>query len=364
MRVALAHDYLTQRGGAERVALQLCSAFPGAPLYTAIYNEATTYPKFRDIEVRTSRLQNVGAFRKDPRLALPFLARTWSQTLAAGADAVVVSSSGWAHGIAVDAGVPKLVYCHNPPRWIYQPEIYTTRFIERAALAFLRRRLHGWDLAAAATACKYFANSSIVAARIWEAYGISATVMHPPVAINADGPRSPIPDLKPGYLLTVARGRGYKNADIVRRAVADLPDEHLVVVGSHPGSPTPGPNSTQLGVVSDSQLRWLYANAKALITVSFEDFGLTPLEANAFGTPVLALRAGGHLDSVVEGVSGSWIEDATPDAVKGAILRLSSFDRARVRQHAGRFSAHRFCEAMLADVKAAIEQARSESVGR
>ncbi len=120
MRIALAHDYLTQRGGAERVALAMADVFPGAPLYTSLFDPVQTFPEFVSIDVRTSPLQKVPAFRRDPRLAFLALPWAWNRTVAAEADVVVASSSGWAHAIGVPEGGRKIVYCHNPPRWLFQ----------------------------------------------------------------------------------------------------------------------------------------------------------------------------------------------------------------------------------------------------
>src|SRR4051812_17900219 len=123
-RAVIAHDYVSQRGGAERVTLALLRAFPGAPLVTSVYEPEQTFPEFQAHDIRTSSLQRIGAFRRDPRLALPLLARTWVRTVIDSADVVVASSSGWAHGVTTAPGVRKIVYCHNPARWLYQTNEY------------------------------------------------------------------------------------------------------------------------------------------------------------------------------------------------------------------------------------------------
>ncbi|MHB8509172.1 MAG: glycosyltransferase, partial [Candidatus Dormibacteria bacterium] len=122
LRIAIVHDYLTQRGGAERVVLGMLQAFPDARLITSVYNPETTFPAFGDRVVETSGLQRVEAFRTDPRRALPLLAKTFSRTTVRDVDLVLCSSSGWAHGVTTTA--PKLVYCYNPPRWVYQHSDY------------------------------------------------------------------------------------------------------------------------------------------------------------------------------------------------------------------------------------------------
>jgi glycosyltransferase involved in cell wall biosynthesis len=338
MKVALVHDYLTQRGGAERVALQFCRAYPDAPLYTSLYDAGGTYPEFADVDVRCGPLQRVAHARRDPRLALPLLAPAWDRTVVTDAEALLISSSGWAHGVVGPRDVPKVVYCHNTPRWLHQPEHYLTGTAERMAMRLLRPHLLAWDRRAARRADTYLANSNVVADRIRAAYDIDAQVVHPPVTIDASGEQTPVTGIAAGFFLTVSRARGYKNVARVAEAVASIPDAELVVIGSGAPDEEPAPNVHWLGQVSDAQLRWLYANATSLVTVAFEDFGLTPLEANAFGTPVAALRAGGHLDSVVEGVSGAWIEEPTAASVRDTLVSLPSFDRRAVLAHAAEFS--------------------------
>ena len=342
MRFALAHDYLTQRGGAERVTLALTRLFPGAPLYTSLYQPDRTFPEFSDVDVRTSELQKVAFVRKNPRLGVPVLAAAWMRTRITDADVTILSSSGWAHGASVPDGSAKIVYCHNPARWLYQTDQYLPSRASRAAFRAIRRPLVRWDQRAARTADRYIANSRAVAERIHRVYGLTAEVLHPPVSVDVDGPQEPVEGLEPGFWLTVARGRGYKNVQPVIDGVEALGDGRLAIVGSPATGHAPSRVADWLGVVSDAQLRWLYANARALISVSYEDFGLTPLEANAFGTPVAVLRAGGFLDSLAEGVSGVWVEAPTAAAVRDALAHFPALDADLVRQHARTFDEQAF----------------------
>lgn len=358
MRLALAHDYLTQRGGAERVALLLTKVFPGAPLYTSVYNAQSTFDGFQDVDVRVSHLQKVRAFRKDPRLALLALPNAWESLQPDVSDVVVASSTGWAHGVNVPDGIRKIVYCHNPARWLYQAEDYLSSRTARRALSLVRPGLMSWDQRAARSADRYLVNSSVVAARVRDAYGIEAEVLHPPVAIDPAGEQEPVEGLEPGFWLTIARGRGYKNTSAVVEGTRGT-GSPLVVAGSSEPFPD-APHVRAVGVVSDAQLRWLYANARALVSVSREDFGLTPLEANSFGTPSAVLRAGGFLDSTAEGVSGEFIEHATPESVHRTLRAFPDHDRRAVRAHAGNFSLERFAR-RLRDVVSEVGGAHSTS---
>ena len=338
--VLIAHDYLTQVGGAERVALELAKRYRPREVITSAYDPARTFEEFVGFTVRASWLSRVSAFRADVRRALPLLPLVWRMTAPAEADVVICSSSGWSHRLRVAPGTRKVVYCHNPARWIYQPEDYmldqsrATRLVMRLLRPWLRRG----DQNAAATADLYVANSTSVARRVSDAYGIEARVIHPPVALDVEGDQVPVEGVQPGYFLSVGRPRGYKGAEALIGAFEGLPNHRLVLVGGAMEGPMPT-NAVALGRVTESELRWLYSNARALISVSSEDFGLTPIEANAFGTPVLLLKRGGFLDSTDEGVSGMFIEDVTIDAIRAAVDSFPVvWDVEAIIRHADKFS--------------------------
>lgn len=346
--LVLCHDYLTQSGGAERVVLELARILRPRETVVSLYNPEKTFAGFRDFTVRPSFLNRIGLFRREARIALPFFAAAWSRGKPVQADAVLCSSSGWAHAQRVAPGVPKIIYCHNPARWLYQPQDYLQDqpWFVRLALKALRPGLLRWDRKAAADADVYIANSTSVAARIRQAYGIEAQVIFPPVAIDPAGDLEPVPGFEAPFFLTVSRGRGYKGGQLLVDAFRAMPEHKLVVVGSVSGEGLP-PNVRTTSFVSDAQLRWLYSSATALVSVSREDFGLTPVEANTFGTPSLLLRAGGFLDSTVEGVNGRFIDEPTIPAIQRAVRDFPfAWDRETVRNHARKFGPEAFGEAI------------------
>lgn len=362
VRVAIAHDYLTQRGGAERVVLSLLRAFPDAPVYTTLYNPDTSYPDFRDARVLTSPLNHVPALRRDHRKALPLLA--WaSGRLRIDADVVVASSSGWAHAFPTTGRT--LVYCHNPARWLYQTDEYLgdagPLSPRRLGLLPLAVPLRTWDRRAASRADTYLANSHVVQRRIADTYGIDAEVVPPPHSIDADGEQQAVralSDWQDGYHLIVSRLMPYKNVDTALDAFRDLPNDRLVVIGAGPLAEqlralAPG-NVRMLSGLSDAQLRWTYAHAIALVAPSREDFGLTPLEAASFGKPTLALHAGGYLDTIEPGVNGVFFEEPQPADIRGAVLagRSRAWDADAIRAHADRFSEARFIRRIRQEVAA------------
>lgn len=364
-RVAIAHDYLTQRGGAERVVLALARAFPDARVHTTLYDADGTFPEFQDVDVVASPLNRFALLRRNHRAALPFLPRT-SDRLHIDADLVVASSSGWAHGFPTDG--LKLVYYHAPARWLYQSERYLGSDPRRSPVGMillaLRHWLIRWDQRAAATGHAYLANSRVVRNRISESYGIDATVLAPPFTVDTDGQREPIEELRDvavGYHLVVSRLMPYKNVERVIEAFRDLP-ENLVVVGHGPllkrlRAIAPD-NVTIVSGLSDAQMRWVYSHAGALVAASHEDFGLTPLEAGAFGLPTLALHAGGYLDSIEPGVNGAFFEEPTAAAIRAAVVdnRERSWDPDAIRAHVETFSLERFIERMRSEAEALLTQ--------
>jgi glycosyltransferase involved in cell wall biosynthesis len=344
-RVVIAHDYLTQYGGAERVVLALLAAFPDARLITSVYSPERTFPEFRDVEIETIIPRNVPVIGRDPRVAFPVLPLAFRRHRVDDADVVICSSSGWAHAIGTDA--PRIVYCHTPARWLYEQHDYLigaplhVRLVARLAAKPLRR----WDTAAARSAAAYVANSTMVRERIRRVYKRDATVIHPPVMVDPDGPQEPVDVKAQPFLLTVARGRGYKNSGIVEDAAAAA-GIHLVVVGAH--STTGTSAATHLGSVNDDQLRWLYANCLALVAGAYEDFGLTPIEAMAFGKPVIALRAGGYVDSVVDSVTGRFFGRPEVGVLADTLRAFdpATFDTDTIKRHAETFSQERFSSAI------------------
>jgi glycosyltransferase involved in cell wall biosynthesis/ubiquinone/menaquinone biosynthesis C-methylase UbiE len=366
-RVAIVHDYLTQRGGAERVVLSMLRAFPRAPLYTSLYRPETTFPEFAAADVRTLPLNRVPPLRRYHRLALPLLAPAFSR-LEVRADVVLCSSSGWAHGARVPGR--KVVYCYTPARWLYQRERYLGDQSPRgavAALAALRPHLTRWDRRAAASADRYLTLSTAVSERIRALYGRDAEILPPPLTIDPDALAKPVEGLAPGFFLCVSRLLPYKDVAEVCEAFSMLPDERLAVAGDGPDASrlrarAPA-NVRLLGSVTDAQLRWLYANCAGLLSASYEDYGLTPLEAAAFGKPAAVLRWGGFLDTVREGSTGVFFDVPEPEEIRRApaVLRSREWDAQAIRAHAESYSESRFVERLrqvVAEEAAAGRRAR------
>lgn len=351
--VAIVHDYLTQRGGAERVVLSMARAFPDAPVYTSLYDPDSTFPEFASLDVRPMWMNLLQSLRSDHRRGLPLYPWAFSR-LRVDADLVLCSSSGFAHGVRTEGR--KVVYCYTPPRWLYdqadtyyRPLAVPARMIGQAMAPTLR----AWDRRAAATADSYFTTSSVVRQRIRDCYGIEAGLLQPGTAVDPGGPREAVSGCPKAFVLCVSRLVGYKNVDRVIAAFAALPDVQLVVVGDGPERDRLAVSATSnvslVGQVTDAQLRWLYGRCSMLVAASHEDFGLTPLEAATFGAPAAVLRDGGFLDTVVDGVTGRFFDQVSPEAIADVVscLLVRPLPRQPILDHAKRYSEQAFIDRLV-----------------
>jgi glycosyltransferase involved in cell wall biosynthesis len=349
-RVVIVHDYLTQPGGAERVVAELLTRWPDAELRTLVHDPAGTFGVFGEREVVTSPLQRL-AGRVSHRALLPLLPAAVRSLAIRDADLVISSSSGWAHGVPVAAGIPHVCYCHNPARWLYDTATYLDgRRATAAALAPLLASLRRWDKRAARRPARYVANSDNVRRRIAAAYGRDADVVHPPVRTDGLEP-TPIP--RDGYVLVLSRLLRYKRVDLAIAGAAKA-GLRVVIAGAGPErarlQTAAGPHVTFAGRVADAELPALFAGARCLFLGGEEDFGITPLEANAAGRPVVALGRGGALETVRDGVTGVLFDEPTATAAAAAIEQATAtaWDPHALAAHAARWRPERFLDELEA----------------
>ncbi|MEB3198219.1 MAG: glycosyltransferase [Candidatus Sericytochromatia bacterium] len=348
MKVALVHEWLTTFGGSERVLLALHRLWPEAPVFTSVYDPSRLPPDFQRLDVRTSFLQRVPGARRRHQACLPLLPLAFEELDLRGYDLVVTSHHACAKGVIVDADALHLAYVHTPMRYAwdmthaYQATLPTW---QRVLAAPLLSYLRAWDVASSLRVDHYVANSQWVARRIEKTWRRAATVVPPPIRL-VDWP-TPGSLERGEHLLVVSRLVPYKRIDLAIAAArqAGLP---LRVVGEGPLHQAlkaqAGPDVTFLGALPDAALGRELASARALLFPGLEDFGLTPLEAMACGTPVVAYGVGGATETVVDGVTGLLFAEQTPTAMAEAIARLSAhrFDPAVLRAHAARFDEARF----------------------
>ncbi|MET0198853.1 glycosyltransferase [Rhodococcoides fascians] len=359
IRVAIAHDYLTQRGGAEKVVLAMARAFPDSPIYTTLFEPSTTFPEFADLDVRPSRLNNIGFLRKNHRAALPLLPFA-SESITIDADVVLTSTSGWAHGFRTPGR--KLVYCYSPARWLYEAEMYlgeSSSLAKRIMLKVLTSPLRRWDRRAAKSADRYLAISTVVQKRITDAYGFSSTVLPAPFTVDS-APEEPIADAQAwlgedSFYLCISRLLPYKNVDKVIAAFADG-SRKLVVVGRGPEAERlrkiKSDNVLMLSDLSAGQMTWLYRRCNAVVAASYEDYGLTPIEAGYHGKPSVVLRWGGFLDTVEEGVTGVYFDQPDPESIRAAVhaLEATTWVSPKIQAHVEQFSEERFAAELISAV--------------
>ena len=351
-RVAIVHDALVNAGGAERVVTFLAEAFPDAPIFTSAYLPERTYPEFRQRDVRV--LPGAGAVRTegDAKRRLPLWIWGFSRLNLSGFDAVLTSTTFAAKHVRPPSGVRHVSYCYAPFRLLWKPGVYAASSLPVGGLG--QRLLDGarpwlrrFDRAAmqrpqaVATTCQNMARE------IRECYGREARVIYAPVRVS---------DYRIGqgdgdYFLSVSRLISHKRVDLAVEACARL-GRKLIVVGDGPERARlerlGGEAVTFAGLVDTEQLTALYAGCRALLFCSEEDYGLTPIEAQASGRPVIAYGAGGALETVVEGQSGIFFSAQTTDSLMEAMGRFERavFDPARVRATVERFDVGAFVAAM------------------
>ena len=345
LRVAIAHEWLVTYAGSERCVHEMLDVFPGAELLTTLVAPAELPAVFA--RARPSFLQRLPGAVRHHEWFLPLMPLSWRlREPVRDVDVVISSSHACAKAVRVEPGTPHLCYCHTPMRYAWHFESERERFpralrpLARIGMRFFRR----WDRKTAERVTVFVANSTAVAQRIERAFGRTAQVIHPPVRTEYFTPGGARDD----HFLYVGRFVGYKRPDLVVEAFAGLPDHKLVMVGAGPlGSALAEratDNVTFLGPVADDQLRDLYRSARAVVYPAEEDFGIAIAEAQACGTPVIGLAAGGAIDIVEPGVTGWLLRQQSVDELRAAIRQaaVEELDPAEISRRAQRFSAARF----------------------
>lgn len=338
MKIALVHDYLTQRGGAERVFELLCKRYPEADVFTSVYAPDQTID-IGDRLVRTTVLQSIPGATKYFRLMAPFYFPAFRALDLQEYDLIISSSTSFAKAVRKKPGARHICFCHNITRFLWETETYLREYkdyrhfypiIERV-FQLLRKA----DLAYAQEPDVYVANSSVVASRIQKIYGKKALVINYPI----DTQKFFFSAIKGDYYLASARMISYKRLDVVVEAFnwLGLP---LLILGDGPERERLQAQAMEnikfLGYVSDRDRAELMAKARAAIVVALEDYGLVPVEANASGTPVIAYGAGGVLDTQIPGETGVFFRRQTPEALQAAILEAEQipWNYEEIRNHA------------------------------
>jgi len=370
MRIAIVHDWLKNISGAERVLIELHKIFPEAPIYTLFYDKKFVQKWLPDADIRASFLQRI------PLISKSYILFSWLMPTAIESfdlsefDKVLSSSAIFSKGLILKPSIKHICYCYSPTRFLwdrnrnYQFTIFNFQWPKEIFKHFFRL----WDRAAADRVDQFVAISKTVQSRIKKYYRRDSIIIYPPVnnlQLSISNFQSNINDsikqLKTensNFYLIVARLHAYKNIDIAIEAFNKL-DYPLVIIGDGPDRERlkrlAGKSITFLGEQDDSTLIDYYRACRAFIMPQEEDFGLTPIEAMSFGKPVVALRKGGALETIVEGKTGEFFDDPIPEALVDAIRRLNEnytgYNSKTIKTHASLFSSDKFKEAIIKLIK-------------
>jgi len=350
-RAALAHHWLMSMRGGEKVLEQIGQILPGAPIYTLVANPEKLSPLLREHSIHTSWLQRLpGVVRHYKKLLPLFPGAVRSLKITGPVDFVVSSDASVIKGLTIPPGVPHICYCHSPPRYLWDRQkdyVGSTEMggvVGRAIFNRVVPYVREFDRQAAASITHFIANSEFVRQRIRDSYGRESEVIYPPVALDEFAVAQEKPE---DFHLVVSQLVPYKRIDIAVEAFNQL-RRRLIIIGD--GSERArlekmaGPTVTFLGSQPQSVLRDHYQRCRALVFPGVEDFGITPLEAQASGRPVVAYRMGGALETIRENITGLFFDAQTPESLAEAIQRLDgmTIDRAECRRNAERFAPEQF----------------------
>lgn len=354
MKTALIHDWLPLMGGAERVLEAIFELFPG-PIHTLIYEtDALQGSKLASADVRTSFIQKLPFSPGKYRSYLPFFPMAIEQFNLSAYDVVISSSYAVAKGALTNANQLHICYCHSPMRYAwdlhhqYLEDANLTQgvkgFLAKSILHYLRI----WDVSSVNRVDYFIANSNYIARRIKKIYNRDATVIYPPVDVD----RFELCEQKEDFYLTASRLVPYKKVDLIVDAFNQMPDKQLIVIGDGPEfkkiSQQAGVNIKMLGYQEFNILKEYMQKAKAFVFAADEDFGITPVEAQACGTPVIAFGKGGALETVVNGKTGLWFKEQTVESLLTTVDQFEKtshlFEAKAIRANAESFSKEIFNE--------------------
>jgi glycosyltransferase involved in cell wall biosynthesis len=355
-RVALVHDFLLDVRGAERVFLALCAMWPTADIFTAVYDPDGTEGRFENRRVHSSFLQRVRPTARTFRALLPLYPAAIESFDLSSYDLVVSSSSAWAHAVRYPQDTIHVSYCHNPFRYAWNDRDSTLARRNPLTRSFLRtafRRWRQWDWAAAQRTTRYVANSLITQARVRAYFGREANIVHPPVDTRRFSP-GPVGE----YYAVVSELMSHKQIDVAIDAFNAL-RRPLVIVGDGPAARAlrrkAGPTIRFTGRVSDAEVARTLQGARALVVTAVEEFGIAAVESQAAGRPVIARAGGGALETLVEGVTGSFWSGG-PAELAAAVVDFDDaiIDPEACVLHAARFDTRAFADGMRREVAIAL----------
>jgi glycosyltransferase involved in cell wall biosynthesis len=352
-RVAIVHDWLTTYAGAERVLEQLLHLYPDADLFSVCDFLADSERGFLGgRRATTTSIQKLPGARKRYRSYLFLMPLAIEQLDLSAYDIVLSSSHAVAKGVLTGPDQLHISYVHSPIRYAwdlqhqYLKESGFGRGVKGWIAKWMLHKIRLWDMRTANGVDHFVANSHFIARRIWKTYRREAAVIYPPVDVSS----FIMFENKEDFFLTASRMVPYKRIDLIVDAFSCMPDKRLIVIGDGPDmgkiQSKAGTNIQFLGYQSFEVLRNYMQRARAFVFAAEEDFGITPVEAQACGTPVIAYGKGGALETVVDNRTGIFFDQQTTGAVRDALSNFelveSRLDYRVIRRNAERFSIDRF----------------------
>lgn len=367
MKIALIQDWLTELGGAEKVFAEIYKLYPDADIFTLVYNddvlEKLNIPKTK---VTASFIQKLPLGRKLYRNFLPFFSKAIEGFDLTSYDLIISSSYCVAKGVLTNANQLHISYCHSPVRYawdLYQQYLNEAKLNNKGPKARLVKNvLHDlriWDVISANRVDHFISNSNYIAKRIFKVYRREATTIYPPVAVNDFSSDKK----KEDFYFTCSRMVPYKKIDIIVEAFSKMPDKKLVVIGTGPDmnkiQKFKTSNIEIMGYQPFSVLKDHMERAKAFVFAAEEDFGITPVEAQACGTPVIAYGKGGALETVIDRHTGIFFYEQSANAIMNAIHEFEQMEgllqKGAIVENAARFSTEKFVEQLRTFVEDALK---------
>ena len=353
MKVALIHEWLTTYAGSEKVLEIMLSEFPNADVYCLI----DFLPKEHRIrlsgrKINTTYLQHIPFIRHLYKYSLSLMPFAIEQFDMSGYDVIISNCHAVAKGVITGPNQLHICYCYSPMRyaWDLQPQYLSESGLQRGIRSLIARwqlhQIRTWDHRAAQNVDHFLACSGYIGRRIKKAYHRDSTVIYPNVSVD----EFVIGGTRGDFYMTSSRMVPYKKMHLIVEAFSKMPDRKLIVIGAGPQfkrcKALAGPNVQMLGYQPNSVLLWHMQRARAFIFAAEEDFGITPVEAQACGTPVLAFGRGGAAETVVDGVTGLLFHEQSASAIEAVIREFElvegDFDPETIRAHSLRFATERF----------------------
>ena len=342
-KVAIVAEWMTSRGGAEKVVLSLLEIFPQADIFTTVYNKEL-FPELKSKKIKTSFLQYLPYLNKKHQYLFPLMPWAVGSLDLKGYDLIISSSSAFGKGIRKPQGAIHVCYCHTPMRYVWQPEI-DDRLIKQPFGNWIITELKRWDLKSNKNVNFFVSNSSYTRQRIKDSYDRDAEVIYPPACPVRDIQSNGVDSSKKrkDFYFAISRLIPYKKIDLAIKACNEL-QRKLIVAGIGPEfenlKKLAGPTVLIAGRIDESEKSRLFQEAKALIFPAEEDFGIVPVEAMSSGCPVVAFKHGGTSETIIDGKTGVLFEEQSVDSLKRAILKAEKTEvkSIELKEQAKKFS--------------------------